>query len=338
MDLDVLDDVFIMTDDDYRPMQPISLDVFLKDGRYQAYYFYDLKEWQGTYNNYTSFDLGAFQTRDFLQSQGYPTYQYSSHQPQIIDKRIFREMLETHKGIENHPYDEWSTYFNFGLYHHPDQFTPCPNISMAWPGKLTSWNLYQQPGIFLFENYYEELYDEGRIFAGFSKTYHDGIVQENQQKAFLFRKAIEQQFAERQVFDSYSRFYFDQEGEYPAMVIWYDEEKQRIRLHAPEYIQFHVDCWTRVPITIHESVWKNCGGKEVRVIYRFRNPYGIPVLNAPETPLKTGDEKLMLPVRSPKTRIKQGSMFFQVLLRAPEDTQDMTPIQEDSAVLSLILT
>ena len=129
MELDVLDDVFIMTDDDYRPMQPMTQEVFLKNGRYQSYYFYDLREWQGTYNNYSSFDLGAFRTRDFLISQGYPTYQYSSHQPQIIDKNIFREMLETHKGIENNPYDEWSTYFNFGLYHHPDLFKPCPNVS-----------------------------------------------------------------------------------------------------------------------------------------------------------------------------------------------------------------
>ena len=346
MDLDVLDDVFIMTDDDYRPMQPITQEVFLKDGRYQSYYFYDLQEWQGTYNNYTSFDLGAFRTRDFLKSQGYPTYQYSSHQPQIIDKRIFREMLATHPGIENNPYDEWSTYFNFGIYHHPDLFTPCPNVSMCWPGKLTSWNLYHNPGIFLFENYYAEMYDEGRMFEGFSQTYFEGIEQENQQKAHLFRQAIQQQFDERKVFDSYSRFYFDQEGEYPAMVIYYDEKAKSLQLHAPTYIQFQTDCWTRVPIVIHPDVYKHYEGKTIVVSYHFRNTCAVPVLNSPEIPIQTGDEKFMLPVRSPKTRIKQGSMLFQVKVRgnaepnetgAAEAAQE-PPLYTTGKTMSLILT
>ncbi len=347
MNLDVLDDVFIMTDDDYRPMQPITQEVFLKEGRYQSYYFYDLQEWQGTYNNYTSFDLGAFRTRDFLKAQGYPTYQYSSHQPQIIDKRIFREMLETHPGIENNPYDEWSTYFNFGLYHHPDKFTPCPNISMCWPGKLTSWNLYHNPGIFLFENYYEEMYDEGRMFEGFSQTYYEGIEQENQQKAHLFRAAIEQQFTERKVFDSYSRFYFDQEGEYPAMVLYYDEKAKSVALHAPTYIQFQTDCWTRVPIVIEPEVYEHYEGKTILVSYHFRNTCAVPVLNSPEIPIKTGDERFMLPVRSPKTRIKQGSMLFQVIVReqtAPDvDTsaaaaQEEEPLFRTGKHMALILT
>lgn len=345
MELDVLDDVFIMTDDDYRPMQPMTQEVFLKDGRYQGYYFYDLREWQGTYNNYTSFDLGAFRTRDFLIEQGYPTYQYSSHQPQVIDKRIFKEMLETHPGIENNPYDEWSTYFNFGLYHHPDKFTPCPNVSMCWPGKLTSWNLYHNPGIFLFENYYEEMYDEGRMFEGFSQTYYEGIEKENQQKAHIFRQAIEQQFNERKVFDSYSRFYFDQEGEYPAMVIYYDEKAGNLALHAPVYIQFQTDCWTRVPIVIDEEVYKHYEGKTILVSYHFRNTCAVPVLNSPETPIKTGDTKFMLPVRSPKTRIKQGSMLFQVIVRdnasmqqSESNTQPEQPLFTDSKAMSLILT
>ena len=346
MELDVLDDVFIMTDDDYRPMQPITQEVFLKDGRYQSYYFYDLQEWQGTYNNYTSFDLGAFRTRDFLKEQGYPTYQYSSHQPQVIDKRIFREMLETHPGLENNPYDEWSTYFNFGLYHHPDKFTPCPNVSMCWPGKLTSWNLYHKPGIFLFENYYAEMYDEGRMFEGFSQTYYEGIEQENQKKAHIFRQEIEKQFDERKVFDSYSRFYFDQEGEYPAMVIYYDEKAGSLQLHAPTYIQFQTDCWTRVPIVIEEEVYRHYEGKTLLVSYHFRNTCAVPVLNSPEIPIKTGDERLMLPVRSPKTRIKQGSMLFQVKVREktePAETgaagsAEDEPLLTVGKTMSLILT
>ncbi|MBQ7012477.1 MAG: glycosyltransferase family 4 protein [Oscillospiraceae bacterium] len=348
MQLDVLDDVFIMTDDDYRPMQPLTQEVFLKDGRYQGYYFYDLREWQGTYNRYSSFDLGAFRTRDFLLSQGYPVLQYSSHQPQIIDKRIFREMLETHPGIENHPYDEWSTYFNYGLHHHPDLFTPRPNVSMCWPGKLTSWNLYHEPGIFLFENYYAEMYEEGGIFEGFSETYYEGIEQENQEKAHLFRNAIRQQYSERQVFDSYSRFYFDQEGEYPSMVVYWDEKNRTAALHVPEYIHFAADCWTRVPVEIDPAIYEKYPGLQLRIAYHFRNTAGAPVLNSPWTEIVTGDERLLLPVRSPKTRIKQGTMLFRAELIEPE-TQDAPaegeeapprkpPVLALSQVLSVVLT
>jgi glycosyltransferase involved in cell wall biosynthesis len=346
MDLDVLDDVFIMTDDDYRPMQPISQEVFLKDGRYQSYYFYDLKEWQGTYNNYSSFDLGAFKTRDFLESCGYPTYQYSSHQPQVIDKNIFKEMLETHKGIENNPYDEWSTYFNFGLYHHPDKFTPCPNISMCWPGKLTSWNLYHNPGIFMFENYYEDMYAQGNIFEGFSQTYYVGIEKENQQKAHIFRKAIEQQFYERKVFDSYSRFYFDQEGEYPAMVVHLDKKSGKLAVHTPTYIQFQTDCWTRVPVVIDPVVYEKYKGYSLYISYHFKNTRGITVLNSQKIEIQTGDEKLMLPVRSPKTRIKQGSMLFQAYICEKQENGDveeektitLKDLERKGQWISLILT
>lgn len=341
MQLDVLDDVFIMTDDDYRPMQPITQDVFLKNGRYQGYYFYDLKEWQGTYNNYSSFDLGAFRTRDFLDSQGYPTYQYSSHQPQIIDKRIFNEMLQTHQGIENNPYDEWSTYFNFGLYHHPDLFKPCHNISMCWPGKLTSWNLYHMPDIFFFENYYAEMYDEGNIFEGFSQEYYDGIESENQEKAHLFRKAIEQQFDERKVFDSYSRLYFDRNGEYPAMIIHINPKTNALDIHVPEFIQFQHDCWTRVPVVITEDVYKKYSGKVLKISYHFRNTLDTIVLSSPETEIQTGDRKLMLPVRSPKTRIKQGSMLFEAKITEaiqPDNDEPAPPVAVSAKKISLILT
>lgn len=318
MELDCLDDVFIMTDDDYRPMSPITEETFLKDGRYIGYYFYDLREWQGSYGHYTSFDEGAFRTRDFLMAQGYPTLQYSSHQPQIIDKRIFQEMLKTHPGIENHAYDEWSTYFNFGMYHHPELFSAKVNVSMCWPGKLTSWNLYAFPGPFLFENFYAEMYEDDNIFAGFSPTYHENIQAENREKSYLFQNAIRQQFEERKAFDSYSRMYADEYGEFPSIIIYIDGKTQKLQVHVPEFIHFQTDCWTRVPVRIRKEVYQVYAGKVLRVAYHFRNVRNIPVLNSPKVLIGTGDTELMLPVRSPKTHVKKGKMLFRAIIDEPE--------------------
>lgn len=320
---DVLDDVFIMTDDDYRPMQPISQDVFLRDGRYQSYFFYDLRLWQGSYGHYFSFDLGAFATRDFLLEQGYPTYQYSSHQPQVIDKRIFLELLEMHPGIESNPYEEWDIYFNFGIYHHPDKFMPRPNVSMCWPGHLASWDLYQMPGTFLFENFYDELYEKGEIFEGFSREYFDGIEEENKQKAQLFRAAVEKQFRDRKVFESYRKFYFDQRHEAPSFVIYIDPKSQKLAIHAPAFIQFQTNAWTRVPVAIEDKVYETYPNLSLYISYYFTRRGGTPVLASPEKKIAWGDERLMLPVRSPKTRVAGGAMIFTASVHeAPPKTEE----------------
>lgn len=318
MRLDCLDDVFIMTDDDYRPLVPISKDVYIKNGRYVGYYFYDLKEWQGSYSHYKSFDLGAFYTRDFLMENGYPTMQYASHMPQIIDKRIFREILETHPGIENNAYEEWDIYFNYGMRRHPDKFMSKPYVSICWPGRLTSWNLYTFPNPMLFENYYEELYDDNNLFAGLSKEYDPETTDaENREKIRIFSEAVRKQFEERKVFDSYCRLYNNSCGSYPSYIIYIDKKTGRLALHLPGYLKLQSDCWTRIPLTITEEVYQAYPGKILKVGYHFFNAREISVLNSPMTPIETGDKHVMLPVRSPKARVRGGAMIFYARMEEP---------------------
>lgn len=317
---DILDDIFIMTDDDYRPMKLITMDVFIKDGRYQGYYFYDIREWQGTYNNYTSFDKGAFKTRDFLIKYNYPVLQYSSHQPQIIDKRIFKEMLSVHKGIENNPYDEWSTYFNYGFYVYPDKFKPCKSVSMCWPGHFDSWDISHVPAEYLFENYYDELYKKGQIFDGFSEVYNESIKRENKEKSNIYRKNALKQLKEREVFLNYQKTYSEEKGVYPSIVLSFDEKLRKVRFTVPEYINLPINSWIRVPIAIQTSVYDNIKNTNVFVSYHFINNLGIPVLNSPEIQIENGDKNIMLPVRSPVSLIKNAVMIMRLIFR--ECTED----------------
>lgn len=334
----VLKDIFIMTDDDYRPMHPITEEVFIKNGRYQAYYFYDLRDWQGTYNNYTSFDNGAFRTRDFLIDQGYKTLQYSSHQPQIIDKKIFREMLSVHKGIENNPYDEWSTYFNYGFYHYPDKFSPCESVSMCWPGDLASWDIHHVPDEYIFENYYEELYANGAIFKNFSDIYNENTLSENAVKADIYRRSALRQLREQEVFCSYQKEYSEKTGEYPSFVICHDD-KNKIILHVPEYIKMAANSWTRVPVSIEKAVYDNAeDNTDFFISYHFISSLGLPILNSPELLIKSGDSRLMLPVRCPDSEIKNAYLMIRVILKEKYASERSSEkyISESSMKLMLI--
>ncbi len=303
MEQESLDDVFIMTDDDYRPMKAIDENVFLSDGQYIGYYFYDITQWQGTYNDYTSFDKGAFATRDFLLENGYPVYQFSSHQPQIIDKRIFREMIHTHKGIENCPYDEWSTYFNYGLHHYPHRFKAHINVSMCWPGDTASWDLYEEPDEFLFENFYEELYSEGGIFEGFSTCFSENTLEENTKKAGIYRNLVKKQLHEKAVYSEYVKEYREEKGFEPSVVICLDKNGKLI-VSTPKYIRLCSDCWTRVPVAVEKEVYEKYG--DVEISYHFTGNLGAPVLNSPPIPVKHGDTLFMLPVRAPKGSVCTG--------------------------------
>lgn len=136
-----VDDIFLMTDDDYRPMRMLSQENFIKDGKYMAFYCYDLGRWQGKYEDPTSFDKSLWGSLEFLRGNGYPTMMYSSHQMQVIDKRIFNEMISRHPDIMVQGMCDWSIYFNYGLHHYPFMYRPVPYTSMCWPGERGDWNV-----------------------------------------------------------------------------------------------------------------------------------------------------------------------------------------------------
>ena len=166
-----LDDVFVMTDDDYRPLYPLTEEFFIRDGRYQAYCCYDLRQWQGTQGAYTSYDRSMFRTRDFLTGRGLPALQYSSHQPQVIDRKLYLELLAAFPEIRTQGLDEWSTYFNYCIAYHADCFSVQRYRTACWPGTVSDWKLWCEPDTPAFENFYDVLYEPGQIFEGLPKVF-----------------------------------------------------------------------------------------------------------------------------------------------------------------------
>lgn len=245
---EIIDDVFIMSDDDYRPLCAISPDVFVKDGKYQAYYCYDINKWRGTAGDPTSYDSSMFRTSDFLKDNQYPSKQYSSHMPQVIDKRIYMEMLEKHHGLETTGCCEWSTYFNYAQFFYPDRFEAHPYVSMCWPGAPTDWDLQYFPQKFLFENYYPEQYEDGEIFEGFSTIYHDGIVDENVQKTALYINRQMKHEAGRSMFEMYQRNYILRYGESPLFLV--DASSESFKIYLPQYVAIAKSGCTKIRFSI----------------------------------------------------------------------------------------
>lgn len=245
---DIIDDVFIMSDDDYRPLHTVTPDLFVKDRKYQAYYCYKLKDWTGTAGMPTSFDKCMFRTAEFLEKYQYPRKLYASHQPQVIDKRIFLKMLDVHPGIESKGYDEWSTYFNFGQFHYPDMYESIPYISMSWPGAPTDWDMQIIPPKFAFENYYPEQYEEGNLFSGFSTQYYDGITGENIQKVMLYMSRQTCAERERATFDMYRKMYNSRYGENPIFLI--DASDGAFKIYLPIFVSVAKTGCTRIRFSL----------------------------------------------------------------------------------------
>lgn len=226
MEQDAIDDEFIMCDDDYRPLCPVTEEVFYKDGRYRGYYFSDIATWKYRINALFSYDFCHFRTLHFLNAHGYPTLQYSSHQPQLINKVWYREMLSQYPEIAGKGYDEWSTYFNYCAAVHRGQYEPLPYVTLSWP-PVGGDAMGVFPPEYLFENFYSDNYLPGRPFAGCSKTFTDKarVLAENEQKkltALGFRVQFEGLHAHS---DRYAADYEKRFGQQPQCAVYFGSEE-----------------------------------------------------------------------------------------------------------------
>lgn len=243
-----INDVFIMADDDYRPLKPLEEVVFMKDGKYRAYYCYHLQDWKGEQSCPTSFDYSMYRTRDFLEEHHYSTLMYDSHMPQIIDKRVFMEMLDMYPGIEEQGLSDWSMYFNYLNTKYSCQISNLPYVTLAWPGKTTSWDVEIQPKDYLFENYYEELYEEGNLLEGYSSQYYKGIECENMSKALRFANAIAEHNQARVMFQAYCANYEWHLHQYPYFAL--EVKADGCHIILPEYVAISEKSFTRIPFAI----------------------------------------------------------------------------------------
>lgn len=233
-----LEEEFIMSDDDYRPLKRIDRSFYIKDGRYQAYYFYELDLWKRNVMVPTSFDLAMFRTNDFLKAHGYPDLQYASHMPQVIRKSWYLEMLEEHPELELSGCCEWTTYFNYIVKKHPEAVDVRPYQALAWPERMSSWDPLVLPPDYTFENYYDFLYqDPERPFFGMEQEYHPDMLFENAKKKLLFDKAVRRSVTVRRQWRSFENKCNTTFMQFPSFVFCYGQGLKPAFLAPPPYLE-----------------------------------------------------------------------------------------------------
>ena len=209
MEREELADVFIMADDDNRPLCTIPKEYFVNNNRFNIYYCCeDIREWQPYIGGFTSYDHGMKRTAMFLSDHGLTLKQYSSHQPQKKKKKVFLEAVHRFPEVLNSAIDEWSLYGNYAMTFYSDSFTSNLFNTMCWPASATDWVVKTPPKIYLFENFYRELYRKGGLFEFFSTVYHDAILDENLKKVQLRMAEQDQYETGREVSKACDRLYF----------------------------------------------------------------------------------------------------------------------------------
>ena len=271
---DLIDDVFIMSDDDYRPMTTIDKDVFVDESSYKGYYSYDLRKWLGASHAFSSFDKAIFAERDFLQAHDYPTRQYASHQPQVIEKAIFLDMLADHPGIEKQGYLDWDVYFNYLQAKHPSLLEVRPYVSLCWPGSAAEWSLYVKQPRYLFENHYPLLYADKNIFSEIPDVLDENYEENCRRKIELYDAQIEQFRAWAMDYRDYEALYEKRSGLRPYFKVRVRDGN--VTLHVPDWFKLTPGGFIRVPILIEGE----CEGlyvcyrlldAERKVVYDFKN-------------------------------------------------------------------
>lgn len=162
-DIPEVDPVFVMNDDDSRPLHALREDFFInKDGTHNAYYFYELQRWVSRTSEY---DDAQHQMSEHLGRNNLELLLYSSHQPQAIHKELFKETVEFVKSAKiPMPIDEWSTYFNYVVSAMPTLFHKRHFETLTWPAHPSSWGFMFPPAAYTIENSYEEMYQPNGLF------------------------------------------------------------------------------------------------------------------------------------------------------------------------------
>lgn len=187
--LEILEEEFIMLDDDNQMLKPISKEKFIsKEGKYKAYYFHDLLKY---HHNITPYDKGQQNTKEILLAKNYKQLlSYSSHCPQIINKSIYKEAIQEFYEISLvKALDEWSIYFNYALTHYPHLFIKQVFQTLNWPASPYQFTLPFTQDEISFENYYKELY-ETKFFTP-SNTYEEKLaIKKRLQEPFTLSKEL----------------------------------------------------------------------------------------------------------------------------------------------------
>jgi hypothetical protein len=160
-----LADVFLMSDDDYRPIRPVGPEAFVDGDRLVSYVAHDLALWRRDEN---TFDRAQHASYLAMTYWGGEHLMYASHMPQPIDRALYVEAFRA--GAELDPdavYCEWSLSLNHGRLVAPERFAPPRTFrTMCWPRYPHEWPFWRRPQDIAFENFHPELYAPGGLFHG----------------------------------------------------------------------------------------------------------------------------------------------------------------------------
>lgn len=164
-----LDDVFLQSDDDYRPLKAAGPELFFEDGRIIPYAFYDLAQWRRNESTYDQVQHASYLLLSYL---GATHLCFASHMPQAIDRALASEAFDEAERITGgSEVCEWSVPLNYGPHVAPERFSePRTFRTMCWPQHPHEWPYWRRPEDITFENFYPELYQPGALFAGISTS------------------------------------------------------------------------------------------------------------------------------------------------------------------------
>ncbi|GEM_PF-796975 len=156
--LKLLDEQYIMLDDDNLPIRRVGIEHYIENGRYKAYFYNDLLSQKRID---TSYDIGQQQTTELLQRNHLELLSYSSHCPQVINKTLFSEMLDKLQSqIGDKQVDEWSMYFNYVATNYPTMVQKNLYETLNWPAHPNDWQFNYVPSKYTYENYYSHIYED----------------------------------------------------------------------------------------------------------------------------------------------------------------------------------
>lgn len=172
----LVDDAFLLADDDYRPIKPVGRSFFGDDRRDVGYFSYDLAAWPG---DETDFDAAQHITHQALAYWAFPHLSYGAHMPQLMRRDLWAEAFERFDRLTDRPMVcEWTLYFNVGQAVHPERFAePQPFQTMCWPQYVHEWPWWVRPDAYAFENFYPDLYRDGHLFEGLATTLEEATAE-----------------------------------------------------------------------------------------------------------------------------------------------------------------
>ena len=214
-----------------------------------------------------------------MKKHGYATYQYSSHQPQIINKVWYRELISRYPDIVTKGYDEWSTYFNYISAEHRDQFRPCPYVTLSWPNIGGEDKGVIQPD-YLFENFYGDNYIENRLFSEFDEHFRNAaqVLEDSRGKKLTALKYKALNADIKQFTDNYDNSYEKRFREYPTFSMYFSGARDKLpEIGIPACITLSRTVANKVKISAARERW--CAANiltaycELRVIDENYNVY-----------------------------------------------------------------